>query len=212
VFLWYTENIELKLFLTMDKKSKVLLWVLALLIVGSVAVTFWRIMIKKDYVIEAQADCDPTTEKCFVAQCDPTAETCTGDPEKDTSYFKKVSRLAYNIPLCDPADETCQALVCPEGEKDCAITLCDEKTKSKDEECSDPEQYNIDHPAVDESTTCAEGDTECAAAADASATCDPEQDPTCVDGASATDASAGADATATDSTTPVTPDATAVQQ
>lgn len=156
----------------MDKKSKILLWVLALLIVTSIGVTFWRIMIKKDYVIEAQADCDPTTEKCFVSVCDPKKETCTGDEEKDTTYFKKISRLAFNIPLCDPADKECQALVCPEGEKGCTVNFCDEKTKGKDGECSDPEQYNIDHPAVDETaTTCAEGDTECAAANDAAA-CD----------------------------------------
>ena len=183
----------------MDKKSKILLWVLGLLIVGSVGVTFWRIMIKKDYVIEAQADCDPTTEKCFVYHCDPTSESCTGDEEKDTSYYKKLSRVAANIPLCDPADESCQALTCPEGEKDCTITFCDEQTKAKDDECSDPEQYNIDHPATDDSSDSAD------------ATCDPEQDPTCDASAAAGDGSDAADATATDDSTDNS-DATANQE
>lgn len=148
----------------MDKKSKVLLWILGLLIVGSVAVTYWKIMIKKDYIIEAQADCDPTVEKCFVYHCDPTTETCTGDDEEDTSYYKLIQRNAANIPLCDPEDETCQALVCPEGEKDCAISLCDKETVGADEECSDPEEYNANHPADDEEEICEDGDGECAAA------------------------------------------------
>ena len=162
----------------MDKKSKILLWVFFLLIVGSVSVTFWRIVIKKDYIIEAQADCDPTMEKCFVAHCDPATETtCTGDEEKDTTYFKKVKRVAANIPLCDPADESCKPLVCGEREKDCEVAFCDEQTKGKDDECNDPEQYNVDHPAVDE------------AASDETATCDLETDPTCVDSASSADES-----------------------
>src|SRR6266567_2718952 len=144
-------------------------------------------MIKKDYIIEAQTDCDPTTEKCFVAHCDPTTDTtCTGDEEKDTSYYKKAQRVAANIPLCDPADEACKPFECSQDEKDCTVTLCDETTKGKDDECSDPEQYNIDHPATDEAAV---GD---------GTTCDPEQDPTCVDGAAAGDGSDPADVTVTD--------------
>ncbi|MDD5396527.1 MAG: hypothetical protein PHW24_00515 [Candidatus Moranbacteria bacterium] len=147
-------------------KNKLLLWVLGILIVGSIGVTYWRIMIKKDYLVEAQADCDPTTEKCFIYYCDSATETCTGDAEQDTSYYKLIQRNAANIPLCDPADENCKALVCPEGEKECATTFCDEKTVGKDGECSDPEQYNIDHPAADETATCQEDDAECVAAQD----------------------------------------------
>lgn len=151
----------------MDKKSKVLLWVMGILIAVSVGATYWRIMIKKDYVIEAQADCDPTLENCFVYHCDAEAgEECTGDEEQDTSYFKKVQRVAANIPLCDPADENCKPWDCIEGEKDCSATFCDQTLKTEDEECSDPETYNAEHPleAEDEEAICEEGDDECAAA------------------------------------------------
>ena len=77
--------------IALDRKSKILFIVIGLLIVGSVAVTFWRYMIKKDYIVQAQTDCDPTTENCFIWKCDPNStvegEACTGDAEKDIWYF-----------------------------------------------------------------------------------------------------------------------------
>lgn len=146
----------------MDKKSKILLWVFALLIAGSVGVTYWRIMIQKDYIIEAEVDCDPTLETCFVYECDPEAEECTGDPEEDIYYYKMIRRNAANIPLCDPADENCEALTCPEGEDECEIILCSEETAEEGQVCNDPEQYVLDNPIEEEEVMeCEEGDEEC---------------------------------------------------
>lgn len=142
----------------MDKKSKVFLLVFFLLIIISVGVTYWRIVIKRDYIIEAQVDCDPMNEKCFIYECDPLIEECTGNPKDDTSYYKLIKRNASNIPLCDPASEDCQALVCPEGEKDCEIMFCSEQTKNPEDVCSDPEIYNLENPIVDESVTIEEAD------------------------------------------------------
>jgi hypothetical protein len=137
--------------------------VFGLLIFGSVAFTYYRIVMARDYFITAEADCDPTIEKCFVYVCDSTAgEECTGNPEEDTSYYKIMKRKAFNVPLCDPnVDESCEALICPEGEKDCSYELCSEGN-ADGIECNDPEQYNIDNPAdEEEETACEEGDEEC---------------------------------------------------
>lgn len=156
----------------MDKKSKVLLWIFALLIAVSVGVTYWRIMIKKDYIIEAQADCDPALETCFVYECDPEAEECTGNPEEDIWYYKIVRRNAANIPLCDPADENCEALTCPEGEAECEMVLCTDETKEEDQICNDPEQYVLDNPVEEEEAVeCEEGDEECVEAEIEEAVC-----------------------------------------
>lgn len=150
--------------IALDRKSKILFIFIGLLIVGSVAVTFWRYMVKRDYIVQAQTDCDPTTEKCFVWQCDPAStvegEACTGDPESDIWYYKIIHRNAKNIPLCDPNDENCTALVCDPGEKDCSEELCSENNVPEGETCNDPEQYNIDNPPEEE---CAEDDEECLA-------------------------------------------------
>jgi hypothetical protein len=147
----------------MDKKSKIFLWFFFFLIVGSVAITYYRIIVKRDYIIEAQTDCDPTIEKCFIYHCDPAAEECSGDETQDTSYYKISKRKAYMIPNCDPADENCKPFACGENEKACEEVLCSEQTKQETDECNDPEQYNIDNPPVEEENV----------------TCDPAEDPTC---------------------------------
>ncbi|MEI8096596.1 MAG: hypothetical protein WCG73_00605 [Candidatus Moraniibacteriota bacterium] len=134
----------------MDKKSRIFFLVFFLLILSSVVVTYCKIVILRDYMIVADATCDPYTERCFVAECDSTTTTCTGDPAQDTSYFKRISRNAQNIPLCDPAAEGCDALVCPSYETDCSYTLCDPTTAKDGEICNDPSAYTLEKPIVTE--------------------------------------------------------------
>ena len=133
-----------------DKKSKILLLVFILFILGSVAATYYRIFVKKDYIISAEMDCDPLEENCFVWECDPESnkegEACTGNPEEDVWYYKIIHRKAFNIPLCDPNNEDCEALVCPEGEADCEEIQCTEETKGGEDICTNPLQYVSDHP------------------------------------------------------------------
>jgi len=181
----------------MDKKSKILFAVFALLIVGSVAVTYWKIMIKKDYIIEAQADCDPYTEKCFLWKCDPSStvegEACTDNLDDNNWYFQVVKRNASRIPLCDPNDENCTALVCGENELECEYVFCDETNMEAQSatECNDPVKYTEENPVEEENCDPAT-DENC----DASATeCDPE-----TEDCSAVDASTP-DATSADTTT-----------
>ncbi len=148
----------------MDKKTKIFLWTFSSIIVFSCFFSYYHIMIRHDYVVESEIDCDPSVEKCFVYHCDPEVEQCTGIEEEDTFYYKVARRRASNIPLCDPASEDCNQFLCSEGEKDCEIRLCDQQAAAeKGEECSDPEQYLIDNPV--------EEDLE---------SCDPQEDADCV--------------------------------
>ena len=134
----------------MDTKSKIFFVAFFIIIAGSVFATYYRYVVLRDYIIEAEADCDPYSESCFIYVCDPEAgEECTGDPEEDTSYYKTIHRNAKNIPLCDPNDEACEALTCPAGEADCEISLCDPEVE-EDIECSDPVTYTEEHPIEEE--------------------------------------------------------------
>lgn len=152
----------------MDKKSKIFFIVFFLLIAGSVGVSYYKFIVKRNYIVEAQADCDPYVKKCFVSVCDPSAgEECTGNPEEDTSYYKIIHRNAQNIPLCDPKEEGCDALACPSGEAECEITFCDPTTAEKDGVvCSDPIAYMSEHPI--EENDAVEGDGADATAGDSS--------------------------------------------
>ncbi len=164
----------------MDKKSKILIVVIILLIVGSVVATYWRVIVKKDYIISAQTDCDPLNENCFVWNCDPAVDgegVCTGDPEEDTWYYKIINRKAANIPLCDPNDESCEALICPPGETNCEEIFCTEDTKTKEDICTTPEEYVLEHPeALEEENSELEIDEEFILEEE---TCDPETDEGC---------------------------------
>ncbi len=149
----------------LDRKSKILFAVIAVLVVGSVAATFWRIVVKRDYIVQAQIDCDPSEENCFVWECDPNStdewEACTGDPEEDIWYYEILNRNAKNIPDCDPNDEDCTAYICGEDEADCSYELCTEDNVPEGETCNDPEQYNIDNSPEEDSEECAPDDEEC---------------------------------------------------
>lgn len=147
----------------MDKKSKIFFIIFGLLIAGSVAVTYWRIMIKKDYIIEAQADCDPTIDKCFIWECDPESdeegEKCTGNTDDDIWYYEIVRRNAAYIPSCDPADEDCEALVCGENEPECEYVFCnDDNKEDQGVECNNPEEYIVENPEIEEEESCVDGE------------------------------------------------------
>ena len=133
----------------MDKKSKILLCVFVVLIVISIIVTYYKIMIKRDYMIEAQIDCDPETESCFVYKCDPEQEECTGNPEEDMSYYKIINKNASRVSVCDSGVEECQPLVCEVGEPDCEITLCSPEDSSGDS-CSNLGESSNEKSAIPE--------------------------------------------------------------
>ncbi len=166
-----------------SKSSKIFLAVFLLAVVLSMAVSYWRIIIKRDYSIVASVDCDPYAEQCFVHVCNPDpdvdGDACKGNAVDDTWFTKNINRMAYNIPDCDPTDKSCTALQCGENEAGCSYDSCSEATVPEGDSCNDPVQYTKDNPVVAEdaeAATCTEGDAECAAAvkdeaADAS-TCD----------------------------------------
>ena len=147
----------------MDKKSKIFFLVFFLLIVGSVAVTYWRIMVKRDYIISAQTECDPAAENCFVYECDPEdpedPECATLPEEERVSYYKIINKNAQNIPLCDATAGECpEDLACEEGEEECETILCDEENVPEGESCNDPAAYLEENPP--EECGCGENDDE----------------------------------------------------
>jgi hypothetical protein len=127
-----------------DKKSiianRIFYSVLIILILGSVVVTFIKIVVNKDYQIVAETSCDPYTESCYVYVCDPdTDKECTGSEEERTSYYKIVSKKAANIEICEATVDKLgctEELSCIEGEGSCSYILCDPNNLAIGESCS----------------------------------------------------------------------------
>lgn len=153
----------------MDKKSKLLLWLMFFLLVSSVAATYWRTMIKRNYLVTAQIGCDPETEVCFISVCDSETEECSDNPKEDTLYYKLITKNASRIPECDPAGEGCLEVKCEAGELDCEETLCNPESLGEEEECSNPEEYSASLlfeeeeilREVEESVACDPEDSDC---------------------------------------------------
>jgi len=131
----------------MASKGKILFIALVALLAFSTLATFYQYYVLQDYVIAAEAECDPETESCFTWICDPEVdgeEWCTGDLAEDTWYYKVMYRNAKNVPNCEPYDEDCDALHCPEGEEGCEIELCTPEVVEEEEmeyECTDPDTF-----------------------------------------------------------------------
>ena len=115
----------------MDRKSKILIGLFIFALVASVGITYYRYVVQKDYLIFAHASCDPKTESCFYTPC--TGSDCPAEIE----YYKKITKKAYNIELCDSEKQDCKPLVCKENEKDCEITSCSENNVADGESCSE---------------------------------------------------------------------------
>ena len=114
----------------MDKKSKILIWVFVVALIISVGATYYRYVVKRDYIIFAHVECDPKTESCFYATCEGT------DCPTEIEYYKKINKKAFNIELCDSESPDCKPLVCQPNEADCEITACTEENIEGEEVCS----------------------------------------------------------------------------
>ena len=126
-----------------DKKNRIFYIVMFSLIILSVAVTFVKIVILKDYQIVSQVSCDPKIEKCFMSVCDPASDdTCSSasSTAERTTYYKNISKKAETIYLCEQTTEKIgcnEELACIEGEKDCTYSYCNPSTLAEGEQCAE---------------------------------------------------------------------------
>lgn len=116
--------------------------ILALLILGSIGATFYKIVWQKNYQIVAETSCDPQTEQgCYVWTCDPADdETCPADEAERVSYYKMVSKTASEIALCEASEEKLgcgEELSCTDGEENCSYLYCDPDSLAEWETCAE---------------------------------------------------------------------------
>jgi hypothetical protein len=126
----------------MRNYSKFLTLGLVILFLASLAFSFYKFYIVRDYMVYGHTECDPSESACFVYECDPETEKCTGNPEEDTEYYALIEKNASQIPVCDPNAEECDVLTCSPNESDCQVSFCDETAAAKEEvECSNPADF-----------------------------------------------------------------------
>jgi len=126
----------------MTKKSKIFFVIFFFLIFASIAVSFYKYFVLKDYYVKTEVECNPEQEKCFIAECDPVLDSeCSENPNERISYYKLVQKKPSAVSLCDADSPDCQPFACQAGE-DCQEILCDqEAAQTEGVECNDPETY-----------------------------------------------------------------------
>ena len=132
--------------------NKIFYTILISLIVASVGVTFWRIIIQKDYQIIAEVSCDPATEACYHYEPEPCADDdldCQSLPPEEAYDYKMISKNAANIYICEQTEEKIdcnEELSCLENEANCSYILCDPDNLEDWEVCSNSiENENSDN-------------------------------------------------------------------
>lgn len=128
----------------MDRKSKILVTLIFLLIGGVLFFMYYKIFVARDYIVQSEVDCDPYTEACFIYTCNPDEEECKGNLLEDTYYYKIMRRHAAYVPQCSLESETC-SFECAVDEIECEYEWCDVSTESESV-CSDPERYTLENP------------------------------------------------------------------
>lgn len=133
----YSEHNE-----AMDTKSKLLI---TLFIVAVLAVTAWKYyvyVIRHDFVVYDQIECDPSIESCFAYECEENDEEC------DNAPFKKIERSAMSTTPCPNHKEgACETVACSESEKSCTEILCTEDALEEGETCVQSEGADGDETA-----------------------------------------------------------------
>lgn len=82
-------------------------------------VSFYRFVIRQDYLVRYEGVCDPTTDKCFLG-CEDDACTQEYNYSKVVKYAPDIySECGDNITDCEAAS------ICLPSDRMCSITYCD---------------------------------------------------------------------------------------
>lgn len=159
IFFWYTRNRVLESIFMSEavvaqaeesidaRESRRSRWFFILFfgaILLSVAATFYRTFIARDYLILMETVCDPSASVCFARDiCDTEEGICVeGSVPVETVYYKLVERKAFAFPeVCATGSleaEECIDLSCRPDEDDCSEMLCSGEIVPAGEVCFGP--------------------------------------------------------------------------
>jgi len=153
--MWIAEYLKIFwyiLLIKVDTKSKGLMALVLLMVAGATVWKYDTFITNRDFMVYDQISCNPTLESCFVYVCEEGYEEC------DNSPFKKIEKNAKNITLCPNYNkDSCSALTCLDGEKECTITLCTDETLAVGEMCVFNPEAGVFHEIEDPNMILSDG-------------------------------------------------------
>ena len=106
------------------------LYTILLLIIIVSIISYYRFMIKHDYIVSYNGSCDSATQKCFI--------NCEDDACTQIDYYTKIQKYApdlYNECGSDITNCT-DSNLCLSNDRDCSINYCDKNISGNN--CSSP--------------------------------------------------------------------------
>lgn len=139
--------------MTDDGKKNWFLWVVVLLCLAVLVVSFYQFFYNKNYEFIVEVPCDPALEECFARDCSEP-DLC---PPNNLTEFKRYSLNANDFKSCE--NEDC-AKTCTEGLIECEQLECEEDPEWG-EYCVSPDSIeNVEESQIEEVETDTEVSTE----------------------------------------------------
>lgn len=127
----------------MEKKTFIFLSIMGFLIFVSIAVTFVRFFVFRDYTISMEIVCNPLEENCFVRSCENELASC--EEKEKYQYYKIIRKNASKISDCRTGSlEDCGPIHCAPDEPECLEILCthDNDDFANEEYCSEDKSFS----------------------------------------------------------------------
>ena len=113
-------------------RDHILTYTLMPLVIWVVVFSYYRFIIKHDYVVGYQGTCDLATGKCFMS--------CNDDACTQPNYYSEMRKYEPDLyKECGQDITNCDvASVCLPSDRKCSITYCNKSTSDKDNPCQKP--------------------------------------------------------------------------
>jgi hypothetical protein len=109
------------------------LYIILLFVIVVGTLSYYRFLIKHDYNVSYDGQCDPATESCFVNYGD--------DEGAESMYYSKMQKYAPDLYReCGSNITDCEeASMCLPGDRNCSRVYCDKN--NTEDNCSTPPHY-----------------------------------------------------------------------
>lgn len=101
-------------------------FILVILVIIAGFFSYYRFMVKNDYVVGYEGVCDSATEKCFIG--------CNDDACTDKYYYTKMQKYAPDLYTeCGKDITDCEAAsICLPDDRKCSVTYCNSEIDGSD--------------------------------------------------------------------------------
>ena len=127
----------------MKQSGRICFYIFLLLLLLSVAGSYYRFMVAHDYVVGYEGDCDPMEHSCFIG--------CEDEECSEQYYYSHIERYAPALyEECGVDIVDCgSAFSCSSDSEDCIVTYCN---ASSGEDCATADNISSEQEDVEDET------------------------------------------------------------